>query len=89
MRLNSANRAFVAIVVAAGVVFGVFAGTACWIFSMVLYKLSTGGVTTLAETFMFDLKERLPKEAYELVWERVYELEPRYRPSAKGGAVGP
>jgi Zn-dependent protease with chaperone function len=49
VRLNSANRAFAAIVVVAGAVFGVFVGTACWIFSMVLYKLATGGVTTLAE----------------------------------------
>src|SRR5438874_1441729 len=35
-------------------------------------------VTTLAETFTFDLKDRLPKEAYELVWQRVYDLQPRY-----------
>jgi len=35
-------------------------------------------VTTLTETFTFDLKERLPKEAYELVWRRVYELPPMY-----------
>ena len=35
-------------------------------------------VTTLAETFTFDLKERLPKEAYDLVWQRVYELPPIY-----------
>jgi hypothetical protein len=35
-------------------------------------------VTTLAETFSFDLKDRLPKEAYELVWQRVYDLPPRY-----------
>src|SRR6266446_2981983 len=35
-------------------------------------------VTTLTETFTFDLKERLPKEAYELVWQRVYDLQPRY-----------
>jgi len=35
-------------------------------------------VTTLAETFTFDLKERLPKEAYDLVWRRVYELPPIY-----------
>lgn len=35
-------------------------------------------VTTLAETFSFDLKDRLPKEAYELVWQRVYDLAPRY-----------
>ena len=36
-------------------------------------------VTTPAETFMFDLKDRLPKEAYELVWQRVYDLQPGYR----------
>lgn len=35
-------------------------------------------VTTLAETFTFDLKDRLPKEAYELLWQRVYDLQPRY-----------
>lgn len=35
-------------------------------------------VTTFAETFMFDLKDRLPKEAYELMWQRVYELQPQY-----------
>ena len=35
-------------------------------------------VTTLAETFSFDLKDRLPKEAYELVWHRVYDVPPRY-----------
>jgi hypothetical protein len=35
-------------------------------------------ITTFAETFTFDLKDRLPKEAYELVWQRVYDLQPRY-----------
>ena len=35
-------------------------------------------VTTLTETFVFDLKDRLPKEAYELVWQRVYDLQPKY-----------
>jgi len=35
-------------------------------------------VSTLAETFVFDLKDRLPEEAYDLVWQRVYNLEPRY-----------
>jgi hypothetical protein len=35
-------------------------------------------VTTLAETFTFDLKNRLPEEAYNLVWQRVYSLPPRY-----------
>ena len=35
-------------------------------------------VTSLAETFTFDLKDRLPTEAYELVWQRVYDLPPKY-----------
>jgi hypothetical protein len=35
-------------------------------------------LTTLAETFMFDLKDRLPNSAFELVWQRVYDLPPRY-----------
>jgi hypothetical protein len=46
-------------------------------------------VTTLAETFSFDLKDRLPKEAYEFVWQRVYDLQPRYtkaNPEAAQGA---
>jgi len=47
VKLNAANGSFVAIVVVSGAVFGVFAGTACWIFAMVLYRLATGGVTTL------------------------------------------
>jgi Zn-dependent protease with chaperone function len=47
--LNSANRAFLAIVVVAGVVFGVFAGTACWVFSMVAYRLATNGTSTLTQ----------------------------------------
>jgi len=34
-------------------------------------------VTTLTQTFTFDLKDRLPREAYDLVWRRVYDL-PRY-----------
>lgn len=33
-------------------------------------------VTTYAETFTFDLKERLPEEAYRLAWQKVYRLEP-------------
>lgn len=32
-------------------------------------------VTTYAETFTFDLKERLPEEAYRLAWQKVYRLE--------------
>jgi len=35
-------------------------------------------VTSLAETFTFDLKDRLPTEAYELVWQRVFDLPPKY-----------
>ena len=31
-------------------------------------------VTTYAETFTFDLKERLPDEAYRLAWREVYGL---------------
>ena len=49
MRLNSANRAFAGIVVVAAVVFGVFAATACWIFSMVAYKVVTDGLSTLTQ----------------------------------------
>jgi hypothetical protein len=41
--------------------------------------------TTLAETFTFDLKDRLPKEAYELVWQRVYDLPPRYGTTTVAG----
>jgi hypothetical protein len=36
-------------------------------------------VATYAETFTFDLKERLPEEAYRLVWQKVYRLEPGIR----------
>ena len=49
MRLNSANRAFAGIVVVAAIVFGVFAATACWIFSMVVYKVATDGISTLTQ----------------------------------------
>lgn len=31
-------------------------------------------VTTYAETFTFDLKERLPEGAYRLAWQEVYDL---------------
>lgn len=48
MRLNTANRAFLAILVVAGAVVGVFAGSACWVFAMVAYRLSAGGPHTLA-----------------------------------------
>jgi hypothetical protein len=30
-------------------------------------------VSTYAETYMFDLKERLPREAYEYAWQRVWQ----------------
>ena len=40
-------------------------------------------VTTLAEMFTFDLKDRLPQEAYDLVWQRVYDLQPRYNTAVK------
>lgn len=36
-------------------------------------------VTTYAETFTFDLKERLPEEAYRLAWQNVYRVEPASR----------
>jgi hypothetical protein len=49
VRLNSANRAFAGIVVVAAVVFGVFAATACWIFTMVVYKVATDGVSALTQ----------------------------------------
>jgi hypothetical protein len=35
-------------------------------------------VTTFAETFTFDLKERLPEKAYEAAWQRVYQLPRKY-----------
>jgi Zn-dependent protease with chaperone function len=50
VRLNTANRAFVAIVAVAATVFGIFAGTACWVFSMVAYKLATDGISALNDT---------------------------------------
>lgn len=37
-------------------------------------------VTTFAETYTFDLKERLPAEAYESMWQRVYNM-PRQMPT--------
>ena len=49
MSLNAANRAFTTIVVIAGAVFGLFAGTACWVFAMVLYRLVTDGLQTLGD----------------------------------------
>ena len=35
-------------------------------------------LTSLAETYTFDLKQPLPKEAYEVLWRRVYDLPPKY-----------
>ena len=32
-------------------------------------------LSTFAETYMLDLKERLPPEAYDHAWERVYGME--------------
>ncbi|TMK88859.1 MAG: M56 family metallopeptidase [Actinobacteria bacterium] len=49
MGLNAANRAFVGIVLVAGAVFGLFAGTACWVFSMVAYTVVTDGLTALTD----------------------------------------
>ena len=49
MRLNAANRSFTAIVVIAGAVFGLFAGTACWVFAMVVYRLVNDGPATLGD----------------------------------------
>ena len=31
-------------------------------------------VTSFAETYTFDLKERLPAQAYDFAWQRVYQL---------------
>src|SRR5439155_5571578 len=47
-------------------------------------------VTTLAETYTFDLKQPLPRPAYDIVWQRVYDLQPKYsttrlRPFLTGG----
>jgi hypothetical protein len=39
-------------------------------------------ITTLAETYTFDLKEPLPRQVYESVWQRVYDLPPRYNTQA-------
>ncbi len=36
-------------------------------------------VTSFAETYTFDLKKRLPEEAYDFAWQRVYRLSgPRH-----------
>jgi Zn-dependent protease with chaperone function len=50
MRLNSANRAFAAIVAVAAVAFGLFAAAACWAFGMVLYRIANVGPASLAQT---------------------------------------
>ncbi len=39
-------------------------------------------VTTLAETYTFDLKQPLPRPAYDIVWQRVYDLQPKYSTTA-------
>ena len=49
MRLNTANRAFVGIVAAAGAVAAVLVGSACWVFSMLAYRLATGGAHTVGQ----------------------------------------
>ncbi len=43
-------------------------------------------VSTLAETFNFDLKERLPESAYELAVRRVYSLRPIKAAEPKTGS---
>jgi hypothetical protein len=40
-------------------------------------------VTTYVETFTFDLKERLPEEAYRLAWQEVYNLVEKTQQPAK------
>jgi hypothetical protein len=35
-------------------------------------------ISTFAETFRFDLKERLPEKAYEAAWQRIYQLPRKY-----------
>jgi hypothetical protein len=35
-------------------------------------------VSTFAETYRFDLKERLPEKAYEAAWQRIYQLPRKY-----------
>jgi BlaR1 peptidase M56 len=47
VNLNTANRAFVVIVAVAAAVAAVFVVTACWVFSMVAYKLAADGTATL------------------------------------------
>jgi hypothetical protein len=43
-------------------------------------------VTTLAETYNFDLKERLPEGAYRLAWQQLYRLPAGVSvPAALGG----
>lgn len=33
-------------------------------------------VSTDSETYIFDLKERLPEAAYDLAWSRLYNISP-------------
>jgi hypothetical protein len=35
-------------------------------------------ISTFAETYRFDLKERLPEKAYEAAWQRIYQLPRKY-----------
>ena len=44
-------------------------------------------ITTLAETYTFDLKEPLSRQAYESVWQRVYDLPPRYNTQTNSGPL--
>src|SRR5437867_5714696 len=44
MRLNTANRAFTAIIGVSIAVFGVFAVMVCWVFGVLAYRLATDGL---------------------------------------------
>jgi hypothetical protein len=46
-------------------------------------------IATIAETFNFDLKEPLPKEASDLMWRRVYDLPSRYGAGSAGERRNP
>jgi hypothetical protein len=35
-------------------------------------------VTTTFETFTFDLKDRLPEDAYQLAWTHIYDVTPKH-----------
>lgn len=43
-------------------------------------------VTTLAETYNFDLKERLAEDAYQFAWQRVHELGPEQPTQTRANA---